>query len=42
LYLGQFEPYPVKCWADSHPEFAWPARQDGNCFLEDAPWLKRR
>jgi hypothetical protein len=40
LYLGQFEPYPVECWADSHPEVAWPARKDGNCFLEDAPWLK--
>jgi hypothetical protein len=42
LYLGQFEPYPVKCWADSHPEFAWTARPDGNCFLQDAPWLKKR
>jgi hypothetical protein len=41
LYYGQFEPNPVECWADSHPEIGWLARKDGNCFLSDAPWLKR-
>lgn len=28
----------VTCWADSHPNDDWPARADGQCFMDDAPW----
>jgi hypothetical protein len=39
--VGQYQPFPVTCWADSHPGVDWAARSDGNCFAEDAPWRKR-